>query len=950
MTNKLIRIIGFEFSLSFIDLQTIYSMKKNVTLIIVLLSFCVFNVEAQNKKKISKLIEKVSLKSVSGEGEEDDAQGRMNWERQRLADPATGKIPAFIHGKEMAFAATLPNDASSQQGRTTSSVNWNFRGPMNVGGRTRAFAIDVTNENIMLAGGVSGGMWRSIDGGLTWTRSSSLNAHPDVIAITQDKRSGHTNTWYYLSGEAYGTSSSGGGAFFLGNGMYKSIDGGLTWASLPSTVSGTPQSFDNIWDVAWNVVADSSNATQDVVYAATYGAIWKSSNGGTSWSIVKGATTNNAYFTDVAVSATGKVFASLSSDGATKGIYRSPDGITFTNILPTNFPASYDRQVIGIDPNNENIVYFFGPTPGTGKMSTDFLGDTLYNSLWKYEYLSGTGVGAGGIWTDQSQNLPGNINVFNGLNTQGGYDVVVKVKPGNSNIVFIGGTNVYRSTTAFSDSLNTTVIGGYAIGAALPFVEEYPGHHPDQHGLTFLPSNPNIMFSNCDGGLSKTLDNTATSVVWNELNNGYITSQFYTLAIDHSSTNDIVMGGLQDNGTYYTNTTNSQTSWVHSFDGDGSYCAISDGGANYYFSKQLGKVARTTVDPNGIVTAYRRIDPIGAFDYDFINPFVLDPNDNNVMYMPAGNKLWRNDDLSGIPLSNQWDSISTNWVTLPDTLLVGEKIVSVGISKIPAHRLYYGTNVRKIFKVDNANVGQPIAVQITSSSFPASANISCIAVDPSNADNVLVVISNYNVYSLFYSSNAGTSWIKVGGNLEQTTSGVGNGPSCRWASIIPVSNGVVYLVGTSTGLYATDTLIANATVWIQQGTNSIGNNVVDMIDYRSTDGLVVVGTHGNGVFSTHITNVNNITSVKDLSSSNFNFNLFPNPTSDKLNVKFSNYSSAKNLKLSIVNELGMLIKNISLSNLNIENFQIDVKDLAKGIYYLNVDDINSNFSKEFIKM
>ena len=93
-------------------------------------------------------------------------------------------------------------------------------------------------------------------------------------------------------------------------------------------------------------------------------------------------------------------------------------------------------------------------------------------------------------------------------------------------------------------------MGGYEIGAALPFVNEYPGHHPDQHGLTFLPSNPDIMFSNCDGGISKTLDNTASSVVWNELNNGYITSQFYTIAIDHSTTDDIVMGGLQDNGTY----------------------------------------------------------------------------------------------------------------------------------------------------------------------------------------------------------------------------------------------------------------------------------------------------------------------------------------------------------------------------------------------------------------
>jgi len=923
-------------------------MKKCLSLIICCLFVSHQLVIAQVERESKSQNKSTNRSSEEGEA---DAQDRMKWERERLADPVTGRIPSFIHGKEMAFAATLPNDLNSAFGKSSSSLNWDFRGPWNVGGRTRAFAIDVTNENIMLAGGVSGGMWRSIDGGQTWVRSSSLNTHPDVIAIAQDKRVGHTNTWYYLSGEAYGTSASGGSAFYLGNGMYKSIDGGLTWNTLPSTSSNTPQTFDNIWDVAWNVVTDPSNSVQDVVYAATYGAIWKSVNGGTSWSVVIGNTTNNAYYTDVAVSATGKVYASLSNDGTVNGIYRSPDGITYTNILPTNYPISFNRQVIGIDPNNENIVYFFGPTPGSGRVTNDFLGDTLYNSLWKYEYLSGTGAGSGGIWTDLSQNLPGNINVFNGLNTQGGYDAVVKVKPGNSNVVFIGGTNIYRSTTGFNDSLNTTVMGGYEIGAALPFVNEYPGHHPDQHGLTFLPSNPDIMFSNCDGGISKTLDNTASSVVWNELNNGYITSQFYTIAIDHSTTDDIVMGGLQDNGTYYTNNTNSTASWIHSFDGDGSYCAISDGGINYYFSKQLGKVAKTTVDPNGIVTAYQRIDPIGATGYDFINPFVLDPLDNNIMYMPAGNKMWRNDNLSGIPLSSQWDSISTNWVTLPDTLtIVSEQIVAVGISKVPAHRLYYGTNKKKLFKVDNANVGSPSAVAITSTTFPNNGNISCIAVDPSNADHILVVFSNYSVYSLFYSTNAGTSWIKVAGNLEQIASGTGTGPSCRWASIIPVSDGTVFLVGTSTGLYATDTLIANSTAWVQQGTSTIGSNIVDMIDYRTTDGLVVVGTHGNGVFSTHITSINDITAIKDIDPNSLKMELFPNPTTSKLTVTLSNYSSIKNIKITIVNELGMVISSIPSTNIIGNSLQIDVSNFPNGVYYLNVEDNKHNFAKEFVKM
>jgi hypothetical protein len=126
----------------------------------------------------------------------------------------------------------------------------------------------------------------------------------------------------------------------------------------------------------------------------------------------------------------------------------------------------------------------------------------------------------------------GNIGVFNGMNTQGGYDVVVKVKPGNSNVVFIGGTNIFRSNTAFTDSLNTEVIGGYAPGATLP-CGRISRPSSRQHELVFLPSNPDVMYSGCDGGISKTMDNTATPVAWNEINDGYITSQFYTITIDH---------------------------------------------------------------------------------------------------------------------------------------------------------------------------------------------------------------------------------------------------------------------------------------------------------------------------------------------------------------------------------------------------------------------------------
>ena len=890
------------------------------------------------------------ISRASGEAAQ-EARERVLWEKERLMDPAIGAIPPMIREKELAFAATLPDDRSAQARRVGINGDWNFRGPWNVGGRTRALAIDVTNENVLLAGGVSGGMWRSTDGGNSWSRVSDGMGHPGVNAIAQDTRPGREQTWYYLSGEAYGTSASGGSAFYLGNGMYKSGDGGRTWASLSSTVSGTPHVFDNVWDVTWNVVTDPGNLIQDVVYGACFDAIYKSVNGGTSWSLVRGnagVQSTYSYFTDVAVSPTSVVYATLSSDGPQKGIWRAPGGTGFVNILPSNFPPNYDRLVIGIDPNNENIVYFFGPTPGYGRMSTDFQGDTLWNSLWKYEYLSGNGTGTGGTWTDLSPNLPGNIGVFNGLNTQGGYDLVVKVKPGNSNVVFIGGTNFFRSDNAFADSTQTTVIGGYALGAALPFVDEYPGHHPDQHALVFLPSNPDIMYAGCDGGVSKTLDNTASNVVWEEKNLGYITSQFYTVTLDHGGNSDVIIGGLQDNGTYYSNDTSATADWYHSFDGDGSYCQITDGGSYYYFSKQQGKIAKTTVDPSGQVTAYRRIDPIGAENYQFINPFVLDPNNQDVMYLCAGQYIWRNDDLSGIPLSNQWDSIATNWVRLPDTLpTAGEEITALAISRQPAHRLYYGTNKRHIYRLDSANTGVPQRVDITYSLFPASGYTSCIAVNPQNADELLVVFSNYGVYSLFHSSDAGANWRKVGGNLEQNTGGTGNGPSCRWASILPVSDGTVYLVGTSVGLFAADTLITNSTVWVRQGSTTIGTAVVDMLDCRESDGLVAVATHGNGVYTARITSINDITTGTAFANRQPEFSLFPNPARDRITLQVASGTMSRPVHITLLDELGRELRSLSANS--IDNLTLDVADLHAGLYYVRLQDELGTQQRAFIR-
>jgi len=876
-------------------------------------------------------------------GAEDDANARYNYELAMLRDPATGKIPDHIRSKELAFAATLPNDGYLSASRTT-AVSWQPRGPWNVGGRTRALGIDVSDENTIIAGSTSGGIWRSTDGGQSWAPENPSNQLKSVSGVAQDTRAGHNNIWYYITGEAYGASASAVGAYYQGDGVYRSMDDGVTWSILPSTAGTSATSFNSWADVTWTVVTDPAHMDSSIVYVAAYGGIYRSADTGNTWRLVLGTfgSDSDCYFTDVAISKTGVVYATISSEGPSRGMYRSTNGINFTNITPATFPATYNRIKIGISPSDENQVYFLGSTPNSGFADTNYLGTVEWNSLWRYTYYSGNGSGAGGNWQDRSNNLPSTGGEFDKYISQESYDIFVKVKPDDTNIVFIGGTNIYRSTTGFADNAHTAYCGGYKQGASLPVVSDYLNHHPDQHELAFFPSDPNKMISANDGGVFYCNDNTVPNLLWTSLDNGYMTTMFYTCAIDHATTSNIIVGGAQDNGSWFTNSTSLTAPWVTPRGGDGSFCAIADYGTAFYLSSQSGKISRLKLDGSGNVDSFARIDPIGGRQYLFIAPFSLDPNNNNLMYLAAGKFLWRNNNLSGIPYAGNWDSISTNWQRFPDSVTTfagtaDTSITAIAVSKTPANRVYIGTSLQKVFRIDSANTGTPVPKNLTSTSpatsavFPVDGYVSCIAVDPTNADNVMVTFSNYNVYSIYFSSNGGTTWVKAGGNLEGT-----NAPSCRWASIIPVNGGYVYLVATSVGLFATTQLNGNATVWVQQGTTTIGNAVVDFIDYRATDGLVVVATHANGIYSSYIRSVADVNGIKEVTAANpdLDFINYPNPFTTQTTLQF-NLKDNSNVSLKVYDEMGRLIRTIADEAMDAgeKKYLFNGSNLPPGIYY-----------------
>jgi hypothetical protein len=589
-------------------------------------------------------------------------------------------------------------------------------------------------------------------------------------------------------------------------------------------------------------------------------------------------------------------------------------------------------MVIGINPNNENQVYFFCDTPGSGHL-TNYIDSEDWTSLFRYDFVGGDGTGAGGNWVDLSTNLPSAGTEFDQCAAQGGYDLVVRVQPGTNN-VFIGGTNIWRSTDGFTTSNNITKIGGYKIGTTLPFFEIYPNHHPDVHELLFLPSNPNVLLSGSDGGLHRTENCLAPFVEWSRLNNGYTTTQFYTALIDKNAPGDsTLMGGLQDNGNFFVNSTASNALWKQTVNGDGSFGGIAPNKAYYVLSIQQGRVAKVKMDADGNVQAFRRIDPIGPLkaDYQFINPLALDPTDANVLYLPAGRKCYRQTELGAIDLTGAWDSIGQGWIQFPDTLTTGE-FSAISVSQAnPTHRVYLGTSDNKLFRIDNANVGVPAFIQLANpTGSNSAANVNCIAIDPNNADRVVVVYSNYNVYSMFLSEDAGVSWKKVGGNLEATVSGASAAPSIRWVSMLPFPNGKIkYFCGTSVGLFSADTLLLHATgqpgtQWTQEGLNTIGTVVVDCIETRASDGLVVVGTHGTGMYSANFLPVSGNNEPADL----VDVRVSPNPASDV--VRFDFYKQNVNkAEARLFDMKGNLVRQVSLNG---PQKAMELQGLPAGIY------------------
>ncbi len=853
----------------------------------------------------------------SGIGTKENPQARAAYNYAIVVDPATGSLPPQIKRREYLFSATLPVRPSGSQARSnkTYEEEWRSIGPYNKGGRTRALAISAANEKILMAGGVSGGMWRSENGGSSWTKTTVSASIYSVTCIAQDTRPTKTTIWYYGSGEFSSNSANKGNAPFRGDGVFKSVDDGTTWTQLASTAEGIPNNYNSQFQYIWEIITNPFNTIQDELYVATVGAIFRSIDGGNTFSPVLGrkipSTTNTdlnsanlSDFANIAQTSNGVYYAILSQiarkgSSPDAGVYRSDNGINWTRITPAIWPKGYSRTLIAPSSTDPSIVYF--------SINAD------PDRLIKYQYLRGDGAGSNGVWTDLSANLPDFGGETGKYDTQNSYNMVLETHPDDGNIVFLGGTNLYRSGDGFSTKENVAWIGGYNTKNDVTI---YTNHYVDQHALAFFQSDPNKMLSSNDGGVFITYNNLLKEPTWQTLNNGFVTTQFYTLGIDEFSSKGAIMGGLQDNGTLIGNKPIDVSPWNSVISGDGGYCQVSANQYYYYASFQYGKTYRFTLDKNQQRINFARIDPLGSGGEDkllFVNPYILAPENQNMMYYAGGDAVWRNRNLAQAPLFTN-NPTTVNWEKMDFAMTSGATVSAISATYNPAGIVYFGTTKGQLYKISNSASDNYSIDEITSPSFPADAYISCVAIDKKQSNNIIVVFSNYNVQSLFYSDDGGESFENISGNLEENPDGSGSGPSVRWVEIVSKNTGPSqYFAGTSTGLYSTETLNGNASVWQKEGNETIGNALVMMLKYFSNDGTLVIATHGSGMYEARLSDVWH-TEIDEMVAAFSLGDASPNPTAGTTSVPFSIPEDGQ-VKAEIYTLSGQLIKSLMWAKL-----------------------------------
>ncbi|MER3497422.1 MAG: hypothetical protein C4308_01675 [Chitinophagaceae bacterium] len=778
-----------------------------------------------------------------------------------------------------------------------SNLTWTERGPNNIGGRTRAIMIDKRDAsgNTVFAASVSGGIFKTTNftsAPPTWTVVDDQMSNLAVTVLLQDRN--NPNIMYAGTGEGWFNIDA-----VRGGGIFKSTNGGTTWAQIPST-SGFEFVQDMVQDNNGNLYVSLRNQS------SSNRGVMRSIDGGTTWTQVLGlplAGFNTGRAADLEVATNGDVYATLGiftrtevwkSSFATNGANTGALG-TWMKITPTttNPNVIWQRAELAVAPSNSQRVYLLVQDSATQQVQSfyrSFDGGTTWDSL----------------------GAPSALN--NGGASQTWYNLIMAVDSTNADVIIVGGLNLTRSTDAGSSW--TTISSGGSV-------------HVDQHALVFFNSQ-RLLIGN-DGGIYYSADVNNTTPTYANKNNGYNVTQFYGCDY-HPTDANYFLAGAQDNNTQkFTQAGMNTTNAVVGGDGGFPHIRHTDGviqiaattGNNYYRSQNSG----ATFASLGAGVNNNRGQFINPTDFDDNLNALFCGDDAGQYYCIIGL------DVGGTPTG----SIKS----VP--AMASREVTAVKVDPVESNTIWIGASlggqVPQVLKISTATATPTVSVNST---IPVAANayISSIDVDPANNSNILVTLSNYGIVSVWYSNNGGFSWTNIEGNLPDMP--------VRWGlfapstAILSGSTGGGILLGTELGVWTTSQINGATTAWIANN-SGFPNVRTDMLKYRPGNAMVVAATHGRGLFTTILpgvtTGLPNNTITKD-------FIKYISASSSQLQIVKGSLLTQK-MQVQIFDVNGKMVYG---SQHPYQNLSIPISSWPKGSYSVRINGNNKEyFVRQFLK-
>lgn len=720
--------------------------------------------------------------------------------------------------------------------RVFAATPWQNLGPKTVGGRTRSLVFHPETPQIIYAAGVSGGVWKSGNYGLSWEPIADdlENISVVTLAIVPNE----PNIIFAGTGEGvYVGRPIVRSRGVEGNGIFRSIDDGASWQALNFTLNNPDFRFVNKIRVA-----------QDgTLFAATIKGIWRSNDIGESWQLLLDQSDRVGGCHEVELQPGSSPNQLLVSCGSfeSAAVYKSEDnGDSWQIVLAEPFQG---RTTIAYAPSNPSRVYAlsaqnqFGSSPYglNGLYRSEDGGDNWL--LVSSPNSANRNNRAILSTTNYVFDCSGSGQYQDGRLAGGGwyYNLIV-VDPTNQDRIWTGGLDLWRS----DDGGENFKLGSFwwANNNDPSFI------HADHHLLVYHPNydgvNEKRLFATNDGGIWNTSNSTDTlasnnclpsssQVDWRPLNNNYAVTQFYHGSVARDG--KTLIGGSQDNGTQWRA---NDGRWEHINGGDGSYSAIDpDDPSTVYVSSQYANLVKIQIrdGQNSAVNISGDFDNPGLF----ITPFSLDPNNSNQLWL-AGLALWRGDSDGQNWVKVSRDEYTQNYI---------DGLSAVAVQPNNSNLVLLGGSDGYIYRHTSALSGN--SSTIMSKIKIASGFISSINFDRNNPMKVVASVSTFGQLHAWLSEDAGQSWNPID---QLGSAGLPDLPT-HDIVIAPHDTNTLY-AATDIGVYVSEN---NGVDWFPLATG-MPNVPVEKLVYNRYDltSNLFAFTYGRGAFKSEINDVTNI--------------------------------------------------------------------------------------------